>query len=226
MLNGCQQCGFALTDQRAFSDHCAAYPPRNRCLDRGIAKVQSGRFHVSLSRFFSGDGVLQCGAGRVEGLATHGFYFHQRFVAFNRGLCLEQRGFGACQVPLSLGQCGLERCRVDLEQHRTRFHVGAFLEVAGQHDPGHTGTYLRHTNRLDTARQFVNDRERFGFGGDGFHFFGGRRGSMILRLFLFAPSKTQCGQQCYRRHDTPFAQTTHHSPGRSPSDAKAANDPL
>ncbi len=158
---------------------------------------------------------MQCRAGGIESLAADRFYFDQRLVTFDRGLSLEQRGLRAGQISLRLGQRGLERRRIDLEQHCAGFHIGTFLEVAAQHDAGHPGANLRHTHRFDTAGQFVNDRERFGVDGNGFHLFGRFRCSVILLLFLLAPGQTQRCQQGYCRHDTPIAETTHHSPGRS-----------
>jgi hypothetical protein len=63
------------------------------------------------------------------------------------GLGAQQRGLGACQA-------GLVRRRIDLEQALAFTHVGAFAELALEHDAVHARAHLRHAQGIHTAGQF------------------------------------------------------------------------
>jgi len=107
-------------------------------------------------------GGLQGGFGRVEILLADRLDLHQRLIAPDRSLGLEQLRLGSGQFSLGARQRRLERCRIDLEQQVASLDVGAFLELAAEHDAGHPRTHFGHPYRLDATWQLRHHGEGFG----------------------------------------------------------------
>ena len=147
-----------MTDQGTFCHQCSANSARDGSLYRGVVQIQACRFHIGLSRLTQGLGAIQRGLGGIEILTAHRILRDQRLISAHHGLGIQQRCIGPSQLALRTRQCRTQRGRVDVEQHIAGLHVSPFLEVATQHNAGHSGAHFRHAYRLDTPGQFIRKR--------------------------------------------------------------------
>lgn len=213
--------GLALAHQGALGDQRTADAARDRRPDRGVFQVQGGRLHLGLGGLPRGLGRLQAGLHGLEVLAADCLLRHQRRVAADHGTRFDQGRLGAGQLALGAGQGGAQGRRVDLEQHLAGPDVGAFLEMAAQHDAGHPRTHLGHAHGLDTARQLAGQGQRRGLHGDGLHH--GQRITRCGRSLVAAAARCQGGQhQGRQRQATSLVQTHAHVHNLIEFDTKAA----
>ncbi|MNE71503.1 hypothetical protein D3C80_1673830 [compost metagenome] len=134
------------------------------------------------------------GPGVVVVLAADGVAFDQLGVALFLQPGLERIGLGLAQRGVGAVQVGLERRRVDAEQHIAFFHVAAFAKGSLQHHTGHTGTDFGNARRGNPPAQFAADGQRASL--DGFDPDGGRR-----CLFFGVRGAVACAQrrrQCHK----------------------------
>lgn len=167
LLDTRQQRGIALPHQCPFGGKRTADAPGDRRGDRGVTQVQARGLHVGLGRTHGGLGAAQLGGGAVEVLLADRFDLDQRLVTLDPRLGLLLYRLGAGLVALGSRQGGLERRRVDLEQHIAGLDVGAFFEAFVQDDAGHPGAHLGDPHRLDPARQGRGQGQRLA--GHGHH---------------------------------------------------------
>ncbi|MNP13620.1 hypothetical protein D3C76_1059080 [compost metagenome] len=192
LLDQRQRRGFVLPHQRAFGDQRAADAPGNRRRHRGITQVQFRSLHGGFAGGDVGSGLPRGGPGVVVVLAADGVAFDQLGVTLFLQPGLERIGLGLAQRGVGAVQVGLERRRVDAEQHIALFHVAAFAKGPLQHHAGHAGTDFGNARRGNPPAQFAADRQRAGF--DGFDAHGGWR-----RLFFGvrgAVARAQRQRQC------------------------------
>ena len=169
LLDGRELGGFALAHQGPLGDQRPAGAPGDGRGHRGVAEVEPRGFNVGLSLLDGGGGAAGIGQGRVQILGRQQLFGVEAAIAFGSGRGVGRVGLGSGQRRLPGMERRHQRRRIDLEQHLSLFHVGAFGVGAFEHDARHPRPYLGDAGRSQPPHQRPRQRYCPGMGSDDAH---------------------------------------------------------
>ena len=147
LVDGGEQRGIALPDQRAFGDLLLARAPADGRTHGGITQVYARRIHRRPAREPRGGCRAFRGERVVEVCLRNELLRRQRARAFRRGVRVGVVGVCGRERSFGLAKRGLQRRRIDHEEQLALRHVAAFSSARRWISPP-----LRGNPRCDTRQ--------------------------------------------------------------------------